>query len=189
MLGNSLQVDFSSSGQAKDEHSLNRWGFKLKIRPIYGISNYILRDNQYQNILSNIQAKVGGEKTLTNLLQSFALINLCVIEIAELHIKGTMPTENEKKVLHYLKWNLFKGGIHGVKIDEFLKQQEGGAYALTKTPHYQDFANYFFEDKFDALKEEIFGRIAKCNQYGDDSVKNIEETIVKELFESKDPVL
>jgi len=37
LLGNTIQVEFSSSGLAKDEHSLNRWGFKIGVRPIYGI--------------------------------------------------------------------------------------------------------------------------------------------------------
>jgi len=44
MLGNSLQADFAPSGQVKDEHSLSRWGFKLRVRPIYGVGNYILKD-------------------------------------------------------------------------------------------------------------------------------------------------
>ena len=34
ILGNVLQVEFSSSGHAKDEHSLNRWGFRVTARPI-----------------------------------------------------------------------------------------------------------------------------------------------------------
>lgn len=52
MLGNSLIVDFTSSGQAKDEHSLNRWGFRLKIKPIYGVQNYILKDNAFSSIMT-----------------------------------------------------------------------------------------------------------------------------------------
>lgn len=52
-----------------------------------------------------------------------------IIEIAELHIKGTMPSEKEKKVMSYLKWNLFKGGVQGVKIEDFLRN-DNGAYSL-----------------------------------------------------------
>ena len=41
ILGNVISVEFTSSGHAKDEHSLNRWGFKLIAKPIYSITNFI----------------------------------------------------------------------------------------------------------------------------------------------------
>lgn len=35
LLGSSIMMDFVSSGHAKDEHSLNRFGFKFGLRPSY----------------------------------------------------------------------------------------------------------------------------------------------------------
>lgn len=35
LLGSSISMDFMSSGHAKDEHSLNRFGFKFGLRPAY----------------------------------------------------------------------------------------------------------------------------------------------------------
>lgn len=35
LLGNSINVDFNSSGQVKDSHSLVRYGFKFGLRPIF----------------------------------------------------------------------------------------------------------------------------------------------------------
>lgn len=36
ILGNSICVDFTSSGQAKDAQSFGRYGFKFGVRPVYG---------------------------------------------------------------------------------------------------------------------------------------------------------
>lgn len=35
MLGNNISLEFTSSGQAKDEHSLNRYGYRVGVRPVY----------------------------------------------------------------------------------------------------------------------------------------------------------
>lgn len=37
MIGDTFSGEFTSSGQAKDELSLHRWGFRITVRPIYGI--------------------------------------------------------------------------------------------------------------------------------------------------------
>lgn len=42
ILGNTLSVEFSSSQHARDNHALNRWGFRLSARPIYGIHTSVL---------------------------------------------------------------------------------------------------------------------------------------------------
>jgi hypothetical protein len=36
ILGNSLCVDFTSGGHAKDAQSFGRYGFKFGMRPVYG---------------------------------------------------------------------------------------------------------------------------------------------------------
>jgi len=187
MLGNSLQVDFSSSGQAKDEHSLNRWGFRLKIRPIYGVANYILKDSNYSNILNNIQAKFGGEKPFTDYVSSLAMLNIVIVEIIELHIKGGLLDDKEKELAKYLKWNLLKGGIAGTQVSQFLTQVNG-SYQLANKPMYQDLETYSFDDKFDALKEEIYLRISKYSSKKDSHKEN-EEKLIESLFELKDPLL
>lgn len=35
MMGNSVTIDFSSSGHAKDSQSFGRFGFKFGLRPIF----------------------------------------------------------------------------------------------------------------------------------------------------------
>lgn len=35
LLGNSINIDFNSSGQVKDAQSLIRYGFKFAVRPIF----------------------------------------------------------------------------------------------------------------------------------------------------------
>ncbi len=35
LLGNNIQVDFNTSGVAKSNTNLNKWGFRLILRPIY----------------------------------------------------------------------------------------------------------------------------------------------------------
>ena len=35
ILGNSLSIDFSSSGHAKDSNSFGRFGFKFGLRPVF----------------------------------------------------------------------------------------------------------------------------------------------------------
>lgn len=35
MLGASIMMEFTSSGNAKDVHSLNRYGFRVGTRPAY----------------------------------------------------------------------------------------------------------------------------------------------------------
>jgi hypothetical protein len=39
LFGNSVTVDISSGGQAKDAQSLGRYGFRFGLRPIYGSKN------------------------------------------------------------------------------------------------------------------------------------------------------
>ena len=35
-MGNSINIDFSSSGHAKDAKSFGRFGFRFGFRPVYG---------------------------------------------------------------------------------------------------------------------------------------------------------
>ena len=45
LLGNIVQVDFNSSGQAKSNLNLNKWGYRLILKPIYSFSHYPLENN------------------------------------------------------------------------------------------------------------------------------------------------
>jgi hypothetical protein len=57
LFGNSVTVDFNSSGQVKDTQSLVRYGFKFGLRPIFsGKIKYTEKLNQkIQKIFGNIR--------------------------------------------------------------------------------------------------------------------------------------
>jgi hypothetical protein len=48
MFGNSLSVDFTSSGHAKDAQSFGRFGFKFGLRPV--IAGKVLYEKNANNI-------------------------------------------------------------------------------------------------------------------------------------------
>jgi len=49
-LANTIQVEFHSSGHAKDEKSLSRWGYKISARPIYGMTKKMWTDAEAQSL-------------------------------------------------------------------------------------------------------------------------------------------
>ena len=134
-----------------------------------------------------LQDKLGGEKPFADLIISMAVLNLLIIEIIELHIKGAFLSDNEKKLKKYLKWNIFKSGISGVELSQLLVQKNDIYYSRNGR-QFQDLENYSFDDKFESLKEEIYLRIAKYS-ITKDSNKETEEKIIQELFDVKDEVL
>ena len=40
LLGNKLSIEFNAAENTKGMKSLKRWGFKLKIKPIYGFDQF-----------------------------------------------------------------------------------------------------------------------------------------------------
>lgn len=70
LLGNNISIDFSPSGHARNEHSLNRWGFKITIRGIYGkeVSSQLLVQiaitETIAGLTGNDEARLNHEKAI-----------------------------------------------------------------------------------------------------------------------------
>jgi hypothetical protein len=140
---------------------LNRWGFRLRVRPIYGSSSFVLKEASLTSLMGDIQSKFGGEKSFNDFVSSLGMLSLVVIEVIELHINGNVLSEKEKSLSKFLRWNLLKGGVFGAQISQFLNNNNG-LYQLVQKPSYHYYESSDFEGKFDQMKEEIYSRIAKC---------------------------
>jgi len=127
---------------------------------------------------------------LTDFVTSLAILNLLTIEIIELYVRGTFLSDNEKQLKKYLKWNLFRGGIYGVEISQLLSQKNDRYYSKIEK-EYQDNETYNFDEKFDALREEIYNRIAKYSIKRDVTKENEEEKPAqdKSIAGVKDPMI
>jgi len=47
MLGDKINVDFMPSNSCRGKESLKRWGYKIKIKPVYGYSKFIFKENLF----------------------------------------------------------------------------------------------------------------------------------------------
>jgi hypothetical protein len=78
MLGSSITMEFASSGNARDVHSLNRYGFRVGARPAY--SGRVEID---KNTLAEVTAKFGTQENFelyVNLLKLVAVTSSALIE-------------------------------------------------------------------------------------------------------------
>lgn len=124
LMGNNIQVDFSSSPHNKDERSLNCWGFRVRIKPIYRFSRFALKNSNLSNFLKDVEDRFGGSKNFKLYLSAMTLCSLVALEIAEFHIRGTPLAKEEKKLENYLKWNIVKSGLGSVSISDFLAKKD-----------------------------------------------------------------
>ena len=60
-MGNSVTIDFSSSGHAKDAQSFGRFGFKFGMRPIYA-GKYKYKKNGVERVETLFRSKNAFEK-------------------------------------------------------------------------------------------------------------------------------
>ncbi len=123
---------------------------------------------------------------IRDFVRSLAVLNVFTIEIIELYVKGLLPSTHEKKLKNYLKWNLFKGGIAGVELSQLLTIKND-TYSSKLQASYQDFSGYAFDEKFDALKEDVYSKIGRISLKREK--KELDEKLLNELVDGKDPVL
>ncbi|CAD8163525.1 unnamed protein product [Paramecium octaurelia] len=133
MLGNVIQADFSPSGQVRNEHSLNRWGFKITIRPVYG-DTYHVSNVLHMVILENIQSLLGFNEN---------------------------RTANEESNQHLLRWNILKNGRSGFQFDKHLIKVLGQvsissmSYDDATLLHENAGANSQLKNKYQQLKGDL----------------------------------
>ena len=173
LIGNNIQIDFSSSPHSKDEHSLNRWGFKVRIKPIYRFSRFMLKNSNLSGVLRDVEARFGGSKNFKIYLSAMTLSTLVALEIAEAHLKGNPLSKEEKKLNNYLNWNIIKSGLGSVAVSEFLTKKDD-LYHFIEPHKYVSSEDQPIDDEYDQLKEDIYSRIAKVRialEHGDDGNK------------------
>ncbi|EGR31902.1 hypothetical protein IMG5_100520 [Ichthyophthirius multifiliis] len=97
LLGNSIQVDFQSSGHAKDEKSLSRWGYKINVRPIYGMNKKMWQEEiQNEEDFIKLKIRFGNEEKINDWLNT---MKLCAISI----IESKKKTKKKKKMMRKQK--------------------------------------------------------------------------------------
>jgi len=111
LAGNTLHIDFISCNNPREDVPSNRWGCKVKIKPIYGESLVFLTDSQFASSLNKLSSRLGGEQQLVQwlgVMNSYA--SLTSLFIGAL-LKGKAKTKEEENQAKYLEWNLFSSGL------------------------------------------------------------------------------
>ncbi|KAL4466976.1 hypothetical protein ABPG74_010573 [Tetrahymena malaccensis] len=124
LLGNTIQVEFHSSGHAKDEKSLSRWGYKISARPIYGMNKKMWSEEEASEEFKKIIDRFGNEDLLTEWLNT---MKLCVISISEA-IKNisqnSIVSAKEKNLNSFLKLAILKNGYSSKNREDYLVRFE-----------------------------------------------------------------
>jgi other hect domain ubiquitin protein ligase E3 len=135
LLGNIVIVDFTSSSQVKDEHSLNRWGFKLTAKPIYGTKlGYSFGISEQPGLsgsdLLEENEKFGNEENLCAWVDAIKILTLCSKEMISSFQNAVDcdSLESSYSTNNVLKWDLLKKGLAGSKVQDFvIKPLENGS--------------------------------------------------------------
>lgn len=64
LQGDQIHIEFNAAGQHREESNSSRWGFRIKLKPIYGEPWLFLNDNNSMALLSKVAIKFGGENAL-----------------------------------------------------------------------------------------------------------------------------
>ena len=123
LQGNSIHIEFNASGQPREEIISNRWGFRLKIRPVYGEPYVLLNDQSQVSYLGKMNLRFGGEKSL---LQWVSAINILLYSVAI-----TINNTTKQRCEHdddYLKWNILRAGLNGIDYDSLFTIKNGQMY-------------------------------------------------------------
>ena len=94
ILGNSVNIDFSSSGHAKDSNSFARFGFKFGLRPVYsGKLRY--KKGGIEAIEKNFGTKTSFEKFVNTFKLAVVVASNAIEQFTHLH---KSQDEKNKKV-------------------------------------------------------------------------------------------
>ena len=125
LLGNHISAEFHPSSHARNEHSLNRWGFKFTVKPIYGIDKSGLKKLLKEEDLKAISQRF-NVNTVAMWINSIRLLSMVILEnINNLIGLDEVRTASETSNSWLLKWTLFKNGPVNFKIDKHLVKQPG----------------------------------------------------------------
>eukprot|EP00828_Plagiopyla_frontata_P047699 TRINITY_DN889_c0_g1_i4.p1 TRINITY_DN889_c0_g1~~TRINITY_DN889_c0_g1_i4.p1 ORF type:complete len:518 (+),score=97.52 TRINITY_DN889_c0_g1_i4:186-1739(+) len=120
ILGNNVQIDFTSSGQAKDDQSLMRWGFKINIKPVFGIKNafHILLPSN-SSIDSLIQ-RFGNENEIKSWITTLMTLLVPLENLLSQCLEGEKTQLNEISNNKLLEWTIFKNGLKQFNLQNCL---------------------------------------------------------------------
>ena len=96
MLGNNLQIMFYPNPKGRNQASILRWGFKIKVTPIFGFMT--------QNIKENA-------RVLKDLTAAISVANIVVAEYLGFYLEGSDITTDEKLNKKYLSLPLIQNGL------------------------------------------------------------------------------
>ena len=122
LQGDQIHIEFNAAGQHRDDSGSNRWGFKLRVKPIYGEPGLFLSDNNSFAMFSKVAMRMGGEKSL---IQWISTINSLAFTVSSMVSNFLAVPEAEKSESHqYLEWQIFKGGLANLNFEEFLTKED-----------------------------------------------------------------
>ena len=119
LQGSSLHIEFNASSQAREESSSNRWGFKLKVKPVFGEPLLHLSDSSKTSLYNRLAMRFGGE---TQLAQWVQLLNGMSFGVSSMVQRLTEKSRRDDCSI--LKWHLFSGGLSSNPYDECIKVTE-----------------------------------------------------------------
>lgn len=117
MIGDTIDIQFISSQIAKNNvKSLNQWGYKIIVRPIYK-GSILLKEIKIQDQILALRMCKNLESTaivLRNLLDGY--------------LKGFSICSSNNELMPYLEWNILHNGLYYLNKDKFIRQKENGSY-------------------------------------------------------------
>jgi len=122
LQGSSLHIEFNASSQPREEASSNRWGFKLKVKPVFGEPQLHLSDSSKTSLYNRLALRFGGEAQVGQWVQ---LLNGMSFGVSSMVQRLAEKEGMEESSI--LKWHLFSGGLSCNPYDDCLVVQGGWA--------------------------------------------------------------
>lgn len=105
MLGNQLNMEFHSSGNTRNEHSLNRYGFRVGVRPAFSG-----RLEFEKGETAELTATFGGQDQFEEYVSMLKWLTVSASILTEnLLLEGKVP--NEESLSGYLEGKIFTQGL------------------------------------------------------------------------------
>jgi other hect domain ubiquitin protein ligase E3 len=132
LLGNTIQAEFHPSGQVRNEHSLNRWGFKIQVRPLYGLQKSQLRKTLKEGETATIMKRFKSIDNVVLWVNTMRVLSSVIIEnVLSLIGMEELRTPVEQSNSALLKWTLLKNGLVNFNMeDHLIKQPSNGNLTL-----------------------------------------------------------
>jgi|JI61114BRNA_FD_contig_61_1266559_length_1750_multi_2_in_0_out_0_2 hypothetical protein len=140
MLGSQLTMEFHSSGNTRNEHSLNRYGFRVGVRPAYS-GRLELEKSDIADIIN----RFGSQEQFEEYVGLLKLLTVTASTSAE-NLLMESRVANEDTLSSYLEGKIFTQGLEEENLQKLagntIEERNNLLTSFLKNEHHRDRWNF-----------------------------------------------